>query len=225
MNELLFFAIFVVVIILALFAFRLGRNYVFAFIGTIATLTFFLAPMVIVMFGFAFALSELFYAILFFTTDMISEHYGKKDAHSLVWLAVLVSVTIAVLTSVATIFTPHTVDFIQPHIEAILRISPRLLGAAFIMFIIEQHFDIWAFHKLRQKTKGKKLWLRNILSTGTTQLIDVLFFYPLAFYGIYENLIELMIVAFVFKILMAMLDTPFIYLSYRFKPKELLKTD
>ena len=221
MNEFLFLITFILTIALALFSFRLGRNYVFAFIGTIATLTFFLAPMVTVMFGFAFAMSELFYAVLFFTTDMVSEHYGKKDAHSLVWVAVLVSVTIAVLTSLAIALTPHSVDFIQPHIRAILEVSPRVLIAAFVMFVIEQHLDIWLFHKLKDKTKGAKLWFRNILSTSTVQCVDVLIFYPLAFYGVYENLGELMIAALVFKILLAFLDTPFMYLSRRLKPKEL----
>ena len=221
MNELIFFATFIITLILALFAFHFGRNYLFAFMGAIATLTFFLAPMVTEMFGFAFSMSELFYAVLFFTTDMVSEHYGKREAHALIWAAVLLSVTIAVLTSISTLLTPHSVDFIQPHIKAILQISPRLLFAAFVMFVIEQHFDIWIFHKLKQKTEGKKLWLRNIFSTSTTQLIDVLTFYPLAFYGVYTNLLELMIVAYIFKITMALLDTPFIYFSHKFKPKYL----
>ena len=175
------------------------------------------------MFGFAFAMAELFYAAIFFTTDMVSEHYGKKTAHGLVWLVVIISLTIGVLTSLATYLTPHSVDFVQPHIIAIMKIAPRILIAGLIMFIIEQHLDIWLFHKIREKTKGKKLWLRNIFSTTTTQLIDVLIFYPLAFYGVYENLTELMIAAFIFKLLMATLDTPFIYLSHKFKPKELLK--
>lgn len=208
---------------MALFAFRLGRNYVFAFMATVGTLAFFISPMVISLFGFAFALMELFYAALFFTTDLIAEHYGKRDAHSLVWLAVVVSVVIGVITSISVVLTPHEVDFIQPHIKAILEIAPRVLLAAFVMFIVEQHFDIWLFHKIKQKTQGKKLWLRNICSTSTTQLMDVLVFYPVAFYGIYSNLIELMIAAFVFKVLLALLDTPFIYLSRKFKPKELIK--
>lgn len=222
MNEILFFITFIATLVLILAAFRMGRKYIYALIATIGTLAFFLAPMVVTLFGLAFALSELFYAALFFTTDIVSEHYGKKDAHGIIWLAVVVSVTIAIFTTVATVFTPHSVDIIQPHIEAILKISPRILLAAFVMFVIEQHFDIWLFHKIKAKTKGKKLWLRNTLSTGTTQLIDVLTFYPLAFYGVYPNLIQLMVVAYVFKLVLAGLDTPFIYLSHKFKPKDLI---
>ncbi|MBT3864900.1 queuosine precursor transporter [Candidatus Peregrinibacteria bacterium] len=221
MNELLFFATFLFTLALALLAFRLGKSYVFAFIATIGCIAIFVAPMVTTLFGFAIVLFEIFYAVIFFTTDLISEHYGKKEARSLVWLAVLVLVTVSVISALAVMFVPHAVDTIQPHVKAILEISPRLIMATFLMFVIEQHFDIWFFHKLREKTKGGKLWLRNILSTSTSQLIDVLIFYPLAFYGIYENLLELMVAAYIFKVLMAFLDTPFIYLSRRFKPKEL----
>ena len=221
MNELLFISTFIFTLVLALFAFRLGKKYVFAFIATIACIALFVAPIVTSLFGFAIVLVEVFYAGIFFTTDLISEHYGKKEAHSLVWLAVIIMVTFSIISSLAVLFTPHAVDIIQPHIKAIMDVAPRFVLAAFVMFVAEQHFDVWIFHKIKEKTKGKKLWLRNMLSTSTTQLIDVLIFYPLAFYGVYSNLLELMIVAYVFKLLMALLDTPFIYLSHKFKPKEL----
>ena len=221
MNELLFFATFLLTLALSLLAFRLGKKYVFAFIATIGCIAIFVAPMVTTLFGFAIVLFELFYATIFFTTDLVAEHYGKKDAHSLIWLAVLVLVTVSILSSLALMFVPHAVDTIQPHVKAIMEVSPRLIVATFLMFVLEQHFDIWFFHKIKKKTKGKKLWLRNILSTSTSQLIDVLLFYPLAFYGIYSNLIELMIAAYIFKVLMSLLDTPFIYLSHKFKPTEL----
>ena len=221
MNELLFFTTFLLTLALALLAFRLGKKYIFAFIATVGCIALFIAPMVVSVFGFAIVLFEVFYAAIFFTTDLVAEHYGKKDAHSLIWLAVLVLVTVSILSSLALMFVPHAVDTIQPHVKAIMEVSPRLIVATFLMFVLEQHFDIWFFHKIKKKTKGKKLWLRNILSTSTSQLIDVLLFYPLAFYGIYSNLIELMIAAYIFKVLMSLLDTPFIYLSHKFKPTEL----
>ena len=221
MNELLFILTFVAALGLVLGAFRLGIVYIYAFMATVGTLAFFLAPLVVSIAGFAFALSELFYATLFFSTDVISEHYGKRKAHEIVWLVVVVSVAIALFTAVATMFIPHAVDFVQPHIKAILAISPRILLAGLVMFIVEQHLDVWLYHKIREKTKGTKLWLRNNLATGATQLLDVLVFYPLAFYGVYENLFELMLAALIFKLILAVFDTPFIYLSRKFRPKEL----
>lgn len=213
MNELIFFTTFIIMLLIGLFAFRLGKSYVYAFMATVASLMYFMAPMVTDMFGIAFSMSELFYAVLFFMTDLAAEHYGKKDAHGIVWLSVIITVTLTAVSSLSLALTPHSTDFVQAHLKAALNISPRLVIASFVAFIAEQHFDIWLFDRIRRKTNGRKLWLRNIGSTSATQLIDVLVFYPLAFYGVYENLTELMITAAIFKLAMALLDTPFIYLG------------
>jgi len=219
MNILLFVGLLLCSFALSLWSFHLGRRVMFAFIGAISSLTFFLAPVVVDIFGFPFAIGEIFYATLFLSTDILAEHYGKSQARKVIWLVVIIGITISIFTQVAVMFDVHDSGLIagggeiQGHLRAFLEISPRLLLAGFVMFIVEQQFDIWFFHKLKQIFQGRKLWLRNCLSTGASQLIDVLFLYPLAFYGIYDNLIQLMITAFVFKICMALLDTPFIYLS------------
>ena len=72
MNEILFFSTFLVTLVLCLLAFRLGKNYVFAFIATLGCIGFFIAPIVTSLFGFAIVLFEVFYAAIFFTTDLIS---------------------------------------------------------------------------------------------------------------------------------------------------------
>ncbi|MFA7681468.1 MAG: queuosine precursor transporter [Candidatus Peribacteraceae bacterium] len=220
MNLLLFILTLLTTLSLALLSFRLGKSIFFAYIGAIGTLTFFLAPMVVNMFGFPFAMMEIFYATIFLSTDMVAEHQGSKEARMIIWVAVVVGLTIGLVTQLAILFIPHSSDFVQPHIKALLAISPRILIASFIMFIVEQHFDIWFFHKLKMITGGKRLWLRNNLSTMTSQLIDVLGFYPLAFYGVYENIFQLMIAAYVFKVCMALIDTPFMYLSHIIKKSD-----
>lgn len=217
MNEVIFLATFFACLSLSLLAFKMGRIYVYAYMATMGTITFFLAPMVVNIFWYAFSVSEIFYASMFLSTDMISEHFGKKEAKKVIWLATFVMVVIGVLAGMVTLMEAHEVDIIKPHILALLSISPRLLVAAFIMFIIEQHLDANIFHAIKEKTGPQKLWLRNNVSTIIVQTLDVLVFYPLAFYGVYPNLIELMIMAFIFKIFMALLDTPFIYLSHKLK--------
>lgn len=219
MNILLFVSLLLTSFALSLWSFHLGRRIMFAFLGAIATLTFFVAPVIIDVFGFPFAIGEIFYATLFLSTDILAEHYGKKEARKVIWLVVIVGITISVFTQAAVMFKAHPSgliagsEHIQTHLKAFLAISPRLLLAGFVMFIIEQQFDIWFFHKLKQRFNGKKLWLRNCLSTAVSQLIDVLFLYPLAFYGVYDNLIQLMMTAYIFKLCMALIDTPFMYLS------------
>ncbi len=130
----------------------MGRVYLYAYVATMGTITFFLAPMVVNMFGYAFSISEIFYAAMFLSTDMVSEHYGKKEAKKIIWLAAFVMIIIGILTTLVVSMNAHSVDIIKPHIQALLAISPRLMIAAFVMFILEQHLDAHIFHRIKEKT-------------------------------------------------------------------------
>ncbi|NQV37993.1 MAG: queuosine precursor transporter, partial [Candidatus Marinimicrobia bacterium] len=80
---------------------------------------------------------------------------------------------------------------------------------------------------------GKHLWLRNNLSTWVSQLLDSVVFAFLAFAILprllmspdqvlpMDVVIEIVITTYLLKILVAAIDTPFIYLSRFWKPKEL----
>jgi uncharacterized integral membrane protein (TIGR00697 family) len=215
MNELLFVAMLLSALVFSLISFRLGKEFLYAYLAMIATFAIFLGPMVIVLFGFPFFIGEVFYAAIFLSTDMTTERWGETEARHILWLVILIFVVVSVLMQFALLLTPHSSDFVQGHIRAALAVTPRLIAAGFVMFLIEQHFDIWFFGFLKRKFQGKHLWLRNNISTMTSQLIDVLGVYPLALYGVYPNLVQLMIAAYLFKICMAVLDTPFMYLSKR----------
>jgi uncharacterized integral membrane protein (TIGR00697 family) len=80
--------------------------------------------------------------------------------------------------------------------------------------LISQRFDVWFFHYLKQKTAGKKLWLRNNLSTIASQLIDS-FIYQFTWViaaglSFYEAL-GLALAKYIFKVFIALIDTIFIY--------------
>ena len=99
--------------------------------------------------------------------------------------------------------------------------SVRIFIASIIAYLITQNFDVWFYHFLSKLTKGKYLWLRNCGSTTTSQLIDSLVFFSIAFYGVLPNWIEVAIFGFIVKAIIALLDTPFIYLTYKVKPKSI----
>jgi hypothetical protein len=84
-----------------------------------------------------------------------------------------------------------------------------------IAYLVSQHHDVWAYGFWRKKTGGRHMWLRNNASTMTSQGIDTLIFITLAFYGLVPNsiLLQMMAGQYVIKILIAALDTPFIYLA------------
>ncbi len=98
--------------------------------------------------------------------------------------------------------------------KVVLGIVPRIILGSLCSYTVSQYHDIWAFHFWKKLTKNKFLWLRNNLSTITSQFIDTLIFVTIAFYGSVPNniLISMVIGQFLIKLLIAIVDTPIVYL-------------
>jgi len=167
------------------------------------------------MLGLVATLGNILYGSIFFATDVLSELYGKKSAKKGVWMGFFAIIVTTVVMYIALFFIPHESDFIQPHLEAIFGFLPRIVFASLVAYLISQHHDIWFFHKLKTLTKGKHLWFRNTASTLVSQLIDSVIFSVIAFYGVFpfEIWIQIILTTYLFKVFVAIIDTPFIYIA------------
>lgn len=154
------------------------------------------------------------YPITFLLTDTISEVWGKKRATQVVWMGFLANIFMLGVLYIARILPPAP---FWPHQEAfdlILGAVPRIVIASLVAYIVSQTYDVWSFHFWRHKTGGKHLWLRNNVSTMTSQLIDSVIFVTVAFYGSMPNdaLVTMIITQYIVKLVIAVLDTPFCYM-------------
>ncbi|MBU2235509.1 queuosine precursor transporter [Patescibacteria group bacterium] len=77
--------------------------------------------------------------------------------------------------------------------------------------------------KIKKKTGSKHLWLRNNGSTWASQAIDSVVFTLIAFWGVFPDIWQIILFTYIIKIIVAAIDTPFIYLSKKLLPKELKK--
>ena len=92
--------------------------------------------------------------------------------------------------------------------------SPAFVIGSLTAYLVSQRFDVWFFHKIKSFTGESKLWLRNNLSTITSQLIDTLiyqFTWVIAVGMSFQDAFLLAAVKYVFKVLIALIDTIFIY--------------
>ena len=164
--------------------------------------------------------------VMFLITDIVAEVMGKQVAKKFVASAIVVMIFVILITTISVILPadPARKYFSQEAYTGIFGVSIRMMIASIIAFILAQYHDIWAFHFWKEKTKGKFLWLRNNLSTIASQLIDSTAFMFIAFYGLTPKfnvlyIISLIIPYWIFKILFALLDTPFAYLGVRWLKK------
>lgn len=174
------------------------------------------------LFGLTTTLGNVLYASVFLATDLLGEFYGKDEAKKGVFLGFAVLVMATVYMQIALRFVPSAEDFIQPHLVAIFGLLPRLALASLTAYLISQLHDVWAYHFWQKRTGEAKLWLRNNLSTLVSQLLDSVIFCLIAFWGVFETpvLLEIMVTTYLFKAIVALLDTPFIYLAKRVVSRE-----
>jgi uncharacterized integral membrane protein (TIGR00697 family) len=177
-------------------------------------------PKLTIILGFQTTLGVIFYSSIFFATDLMSERYGRAEAGKAVLIGFGVSCIIVLMLSVALLFDPsdrpETAEFsrtIQTSFENILNFTPRFVFGSLFAYLISQSFDVWLFHRIKRATAGRHLWLRNNLSTITSQALDTLIYSLVVWWGVVDlqTALQLGMVKYAFKVAIAAFDTPFIY--------------
>ncbi len=167
--------------------------------------------------------AALAYALTFLASDCYTELYGKRAAQVLVNVAFAMNFLVLALVW-STILAPAAPSSIDSEaFELVLGASTNIVAGSLIAYVISQNLDVIVFHAVGEATDGDALWLRNIASTGTSQLVDTVIFVGIAFWfvpqfiGIGPQLpgavvVSLMVGQYLLKLLIAVVDTPLVYL-------------
>ncbi|MGC6469969.1 MAG: queuosine precursor transporter [Flavobacteriales bacterium] len=156
------------------------------------------------------------YPITFLVTDIISEIYGRKKANTVVLSGLFSSLFVLGIVmlanaSEATAWSP--VD--NQTFSDVFGLTGVAVGASMLAYLLAQFVDIRIFHFWKNLTKGKHLWLRNNASTFSSQLVDTATILTLLCLtgGIaWDKFWVLLLNGFLFKVLMALIDTPILYI-------------
>ena len=166
------------------------------------------------VFNFTTSLGNVIFASTFLATDIISEKYSAKEARKAVYLSIFAGITFIIITQLTLLFTPSSEDVVQGAMKTLFAINLRTSVASMGMFFIANMLDIYIYNKLKEKLP-KKLWLRNNVATITCNCIENYFFNTLAFIGIFSLpvIISIATTTTIIEIVIAVCDTPFLYLS------------
>ena len=193
---------------------------------------FYWYPLEMSLFGvrlFELSVGILPYPITFLITDLISEIYGQKRANEVVVAGIFASffsIGILLVASAAPAIPSSPID--DTTFTQVFSLSPLAVLASMIAYLSAQFVDIRIYHFWKKLTRGKHLWLRNNFSTFASQIIDsATVIVLLCLFGVlpWSLFWGLTLSSIVFKILVAAIDTPFLYLFVgmfrrRFKLKE-----
>ena len=168
--------------------------------------------------GFTTALGNILFASTFLATDILVEKYGVKDSRKAIVLGVCSQIVFIIITQLALLYIPSGVDQVQDAMKTLFSINLRVSIASIVMYFISNMFDIYLFQKIKKKIPNK-LWLRNNIATIVSNCLENYIFSLLAFTGIYSFgiIISIASVASIIEIIIAICDTPFLYLAVRKK--------
>jgi hypothetical protein len=154
------------------------------------------------------------YPLTFLVTDLISEIYGQKKANLVVFAGFVASIFVLSFLWLGAQFNSIPSSIIDDFTyNAVFQNAWRLITASMAAYLFAQFVDVRVFHFWKKLTNGKHLWLRNNGSTIASQLIDTTLVISILFVGVWDTnqILSAIIDGWIFKMLMALLDTPIIY--------------
>ena len=165
---------------------------------------------------FELSVGILPYPITFLVTDIISEIYGREKANRVVMVGFISSIFIMGVVMVGDMVSATRWSPVDDSVfHRVFGLFGPAVFASMTAYITAQFIDIRIFHFWKRKTNNRHLWLRNNGSTIFSQLIDTLsVLFLLCSFGVIDwvRFYPLLLNGFLFKVLVALIDTPFFYL-------------
>ena len=178
----------------------------------------------------SFTSGVLLWPLVFLMTDIINEYFGRRGVRFISWLTVVLIVYGFLAAYLAISLVPadfwvavnreHGVPDMQAAFASIFGQGMWTIAGSVTAFLIGQLIDVAIFHRIRLLTGERWIWLRATGSTAISQLIDSFIVLYIAFVlGPQHWPIPLFMavgtVNYAYKLLMAFLLIPLIYLTRR----------
>ncbi len=199
--------------------------FLFALFITSMVLVNTIGTKIINLFNIRVSVGIFFMPILFLVTDIIGEVKGKKRALFFVRVSIIMLIFLFLMVSLCVAIEPHSSYHLNTEYKDIFESTLRMTLASLISFMFSQNIDILIFSFIKRLTKEKHLWIRNNISTMVSQFFDTTIFMFIAFYNINPKynvtfIFSLIIPYWIFKIIFALIDTPFCYLGVKWLKKD-----
>lgn len=223
MNELLFFISLIIVFsFLLLSYYKFGKTGLFAYIAFATVFANIIVIKCVDLFTLSITLGNVLFGGVSLATDMLNENHGENEARKSVNISFYILILFTILSQIVLMFIPNSSDIAQNALYQVFSLSPRICIASIIAYFISTNLNIYCFDKIKSiLPQDKFLWVRNNVSTIVSQFIDCAIFTTCAFAYIFpfKTLISIIFTTWIIKILVALLDTPFIYLSQKIAKK------
>ncbi|OJW69959.1 MAG: hypothetical protein BGO68_00750 [Candidatus Amoebophilus sp. 36-38] len=174
-----------------------------------------------------FTAGAITYPFTFSLLDIITEVYGKSKAKMVIWMGLVASLFMTLITYIANMIPVYKHSPVpQSAFQAVFGFIPGIVLGSMIAYLASQFIDVYLLELFRRLTNGKYLWIRNNISTLVGQLIDTAIFagvawilWPrLGFSSTLEPIswdtwYQITVNEYGFKVIFTFFNIPFVYLG------------
>ena len=160
-----------------------------------------------------FGAGILFFPVAYLLGDVLTEVYGFARARRCIWAGFAALLFMAFMSWVVVALPPAGTWQGQAAYESVFGQVPRIVLASIAAFWAGEFVNSVVLAKMKLWSRGKHLWTRTIGSTLVGQGVDSAIFYPLAFWGVWDNstLVVVLLTQWALKVGWEALLTPFTY--------------
>lgn len=222
MNEVLF--IFTIVLCFSgtiIIYKNMGRIGLFIWVVLASIISNIQTVKLVNLFGIETALGTVMYGSVFLANDILSEKYGKKEAIKTIYLGFLAMIIMTIFMGLSLLYIPSASDFASDSLNTIFSLNIRITLGSLMGFGISQFIDATIYELLNKRKKP--IWIKNNVSTIISQLFDTVIFCTITYFGTvdFPILFSIIVSMYVFKFIISLLDTPFLYIAKKIKNKEI----
>lgn len=227
MNETLFFTAIIVNFLGVTLAYKLfSKTGIYAWVSLATVIANIEVVKCVDIFGLPLTLGNVTYGSIFLATDILNEKYGREKAQKGVFLGFFSLLVLTLFTQIDLLYIPSSNDFAQGAMQTIFALTPRICLGSMLAYLVSNTMDVFLYKKIRDILPSDKfLWVRNNTATMTSQLVDTILFTFIAFFGVFplSIVLKLCFTTYVLKLIIAVCDTPFLYLAKRINNDEQIK--
>lgn len=157
-----------------------------------------MAVKVIRLFGlFYFDAGTITFPFAYMLGDVLTEIWGYRTARKVIWMTFVCNILMVVCTQIGVwLPSPNYLAETANAYNHIFTYVPRIVVASLTGFLLGELSNSWLMEKIKEKTKGKQLWVRTIGSSAVAYLFDSLPFVLIAFLGVVSTHDLLLMTAF-----------------------------
>lgn len=219
-NELLFFSEILLCFSAVVAVDRLfGKAGLFGWVALASVLANIQTAKQVNLFGLSVTLGSVLFSSVYLATDILVEKYSFKESKKAVYLGLGSTLVYLVAMLICCEYMPNEFDYVSNSMSTVFSFAPRICMSSVVMFFLSNFADVYIFNRFKLKDGDTKLWKRNNVSTILCNCTENFLFIIGAFLGIY-TFNECLIIAgstCVIEVIVALMDTPFLYLAVRRK--------